>query len=73
MDLGGRFAGTLGGIMNMIGMIGGLLAPYTIPRILEAAGNNWNAPIVVLAAAYFVGAIAWLGIDPVTRLDTADN
>jgi len=27
----------------------------------------------VLAAAYFVGAIAWLGIDPVTRLDTADN
>jgi MFS transporter, ACS family, glucarate transporter len=70
MDLGGRFAGTLGGIMNMIGMIGGLLAPYTIPRILEAAGNNWNVPIMVLAAAYFVGAIAWLGIDPVTRLDT---
>ena len=69
MDLGGRFAGTLGGIMNMIGMIGGLLAPYTIPRILEAAGNNWHAPIVVLAAAYFVGAIAWLGIDPVSSLD----
>ena len=69
MDLGGRFAGTLGGIMNMIGMIGGLLAPYTIPRILEAAGNNWHAPIVVLAAAYFLGAIAWLGIDPVSSLD----
>jgi ACS family glucarate transporter-like MFS transporter len=70
MDLGGRFAGTLGGFMNMIGMIGGLLAPYTIPRILEAAGNNWNVPIVVLASAYFIGALAWLGIDPVTRLDT---
>jgi MFS family permease len=70
MDLGGRFAGTLGGFMNMIGMIGGLLAPYTIPRILEAAGNNWNVPIVVLAGAYFIGALAWLGIDPVTRLDT---
>ena len=70
MDLGGRFAGTLGGFMNMIGMIGGLLAPYTIPRILEAAGNNWNVPIVVLASAYFIGALAWLGVDPVTRLDT---
>ena len=70
MDLGGRFAGTLGGFMNMIGMIGGLLAPYTIPRILEAAGNNWNVPIVVLAGAYFIGALAWLGVDPVTRLDT---
>ena len=44
MDLGGRFAGTLGGIMNMIGMIGGLLAPWTIPRILEAAGNTGMSP-----------------------------
>ena len=70
MDLGGRFAGTLGGLMNMIGMVGGLLAPYTIPRILEAAGNNWSVPIMVLAAGYFVGAVAWLGIDPVTRLDS---
>ncbi len=69
MDLGGRFAGTLAGIVNMLGMVGGLLAPYTIPRILEAAGNNWNVPIMVLSAAYFVGALAWIGIDPVTRLD----
>lgn len=73
MDLGGRFAGTLAGLMNMIGMVGGLLAPYTIPRILEAAGNDWSVPIMVLAAAYFVGAIAWLGIDPVTRLDVSET
>ena len=36
----------------------------------KAAGNNWNVPIVVLASAYFIGALAWLGVDPVTRLDT---
>ena len=24
---------------------------------------------MVLSAAYFVGALAWIGIDPVTRLD----
>jgi ACS family glucarate transporter-like MFS transporter len=68
MDLGGRYAGTLAGIMNMMGMVGGLLAPWTIPLILEAAGN-WQVPILVLATAYFVGSLAWLGIDPVTPID----
>ena len=46
--------------MNMMGMVGGLLAPWTIPMILQAAGN-WQVPILVLAAAYFVGSLAWLG------------
>ena len=58
MDLGGRYAGTLSGIMNMMGMVGGLLAPWTIPRILEAAGGNWHVPILVIAFWYFVGALA---------------
>ena len=71
MDLGGRFAGTLSGFMNMMGMVGGLLAPYTIPIILDSAGGNWDVPILVIAATYFVGALAWLGIDPVTPLEGA--
>jgi sugar phosphate permease len=70
MDLGGRFAGTLSGFMNMMGMVGGLLAPYTIPIILDSAGGNWDVPILVISATYFVGALAWLGIDPVTPLET---
>jgi hypothetical protein len=36
--------------------------------IREAAGN-WEVPILVLAAAYLVGSVAWLGIDPVTPID----
>lgn len=44
MDLGGRFAGTLSGFMNMMGMVGGLLAPYTSPIILDSAGGNWDVP-----------------------------
>jgi ACS family glucarate transporter-like MFS transporter len=73
MDLGGRYAGTLSGFMNMCGMVGGLLAPWTIPVILEAAGNDWHRPILVIAASYFVGALAWLGIDPVTPIASADS
>jgi sugar phosphate permease len=68
MDLGGRFSGTLSGTMNMWGCIGGLLAPWTIPYILEAAGNQWRVVIVVIAGWYAVGALCWLGIDPVTPI-----
>jgi len=66
MDLGGRFSGTLSGTMNMWGCIGGLLAPWTIPYILAAAGGRWRVVILVIAGWYAVGALCWLGIDPVT-------
>jgi len=72
MDLGGRFAGTLSGLMNTWGCLGGLLAPWTIPYILQAAGNNWTVVIQVIAGWYFVGAICWLGIDPVTPVEPAE-
>ncbi len=66
MDMGGRFSGTLSGTMNMWGCIGGLLAPWTIPYILEAASNQWHVVILVIAGWYAVGALCWLGLDPVT-------
>ena len=66
MDMGGRFSGTLSGTMNTWGCIGGLLAPWTIPYILEAAGGQWRVVILVIAGWYAVGALCWLGIDPVT-------
>ncbi len=68
MDMGGRFSGTLSGTMNMWGCIGGLLAPWTIPYILEAAGGQWRTVILVIAGWYAVGALCWLGIDPVTPI-----
>jgi hypothetical protein len=73
MDLGGRFAGTLSGLMNTWGCLGGLLAPWTIPYILQAAGNNWAVVIQVIAGWYFIGALSWLGIDPVTPVDRAGS
>ncbi len=69
MDMGGRFAGTLSGVMNTWGCLGGLLAPWTIPYLLEAAANDWSVVIRVIAGGYFVAALCWLGIDPVTPLD----
>jgi hypothetical protein len=69
MDMGGDFAGTLSGLMNTWGCLGGLLAPLTIPFILQATGNNWAVVIQVIAGWYFLGALCWLGIDPVTPVD----
>jgi MFS transporter, ACS family, glucarate transporter len=66
MDMGGRFSGTLSGTMNTWGCLGGLLAPWTIPYILAAAGDRWHTVILVIAGWYAVGALCWLGIDPVT-------
>jgi sugar phosphate permease len=73
MDMGGRCAGTLSGTMNMWGCIGGLLAPWTIPYILEAAGGRWHIVILVIAGWYAVGALCWLGIDPVTPVVTPEE
>ncbi|MGA2658844.1 MAG: MFS transporter [Verrucomicrobiota bacterium] len=73
MDLGGRFAGTLSGLMNTWGCLGGLLAPWTIPYILQAAGNHWATVIQVIAGWYFIGALSWLGIDPVTPVDRSGS
>jgi sugar phosphate permease len=73
MDMGGPYAGTLSGTMNMSGCIGGLLAPLTIPHILEAAGGQWRVVILVIAGWYAVGAFCWLGIDPVTPVADPAN
>jgi MFS transporter, ACS family, glucarate transporter len=68
MDIGGSFAGTLSGTMNMMGNAGGALASYLAPHILLAAHENWNAVIYVAAAIYFIGIFFWMSLDTVTPL-----
>ena len=69
MDMGGRFAGTLSATMNMLGCLGGSLAPLLTPYILKWTGQNWNAVFYVSATAYFLGGICWIFLDSVTPLD----
>jgi len=69
MDVGGKFAGSLSGSMNMLGNAGGALAPMIVPFVLKATHNNWNANFWMFAAVYFLGALCWLFIDPVTPLE----
>ena len=69
MDIGGRNAGTVSGIMNMVGSAGAGLFGVVAPYIKEWGGGGWNTVLYVSAAVYFLGAICWLFLDPVTPLD----
>jgi MFS family permease len=75
MDVGGRYAGSLSGSMNMMGNFGGAVGPLVVAWILEmnATKDNWTPTFWVAGAAYFVAGFAWLLIDPVTPLDREDT
>jgi MFS family permease len=68
-DVGGRFVGTVAGVMNTIGAFGALLSPALIPHVLAAlpesmpADQRWQMIFAGLAVAWFIAAAAWLFID----------
>ncbi len=67
-DIGGKFAGTVAGLMNTVGAIGGMISPLLTPYILTATADlppalSWRIIFAGLAGAWFVGAVAWLFID----------
>jgi ACS family glucarate transporter-like MFS transporter len=77
-DIGGRYVGTVAGIMNTAGAIGGAISPVLIPYLdrglqhFEAA-FRWQIILSVLACAWFLSAAAWLFIDASQPLFAGDN
>jgi ACS family glucarate transporter-like MFS transporter len=72
MDVGGKYAGTLAGSMNMWGNIGGALSPLAIGYMLVYTHHNWDLTFYVSAAIYLMGIVCWLLLDPVTPLEPAE-
>ncbi len=70
VDVGGNHAGVTAGTMNTVGQIGGILSPLVLAYLVDAT-NDWNLPLLVLAAIYAVAALAWLAINPDQRVETA--
>jgi MFS family permease len=63
MDVGGEHSGTVSGMMNMAGNIGGALSPIVF-GILAQFGS-WQAPFIVAASLLIVGAAVWaFWLDP---------
>ncbi len=69
MDVGGRYAGTVSGSMNMLGNFGGMAGPIIVGYVLAWTHRDWQLAFALSAAIYVLGAICWLFIDPVTPLD----
>lgn len=69
MDVGGKFAGTVSGSMNMMGNFGGMAGPLVVGWILSITGRDWQQVFIVTSIIYSLGAFCWLFIDPVTPLE----
>jgi nitrate/nitrite transporter NarK len=69
MDVGGKYAGTVSGSMNMFGNFAGIFAPSIGGFILKSTGGDWNLFLYVMAGAYLLGTLMWPLIDPVTPLE----
>ena len=69
MDIGGRYAGTVSGSMNMFGSIAGALSPLVVGYLLSWTSQNWTLTFYVSAAIYSLGAICWLFLDAHTPLE----
>jgi nitrate/nitrite transporter NarK len=72
MDVGGRYAGTLSGAMNMMGNLGGAASPTIIGYMLRWTHNNWDMTFYVSAAVYAMAVFLWRFLDPVTPLEGTD-
>jgi MFS transporter, ACS family, glucarate transporter len=68
MDVGGRHTGALSGSMNMLGQIGGAIAPMAVPLLLAATNNNWTVNMALFALSYFLGALCWAFVNSDERL-----
>jgi MFS transporter, ACS family, glucarate transporter len=70
MDMGGRYAGTVSGAMNMMGSIAGASSVTVVGYLLAWTSGNWTLTFYISAGIYLVGALCWLMLDshtPVTK------
>jgi MFS transporter, ACS family, glucarate transporter len=67
LDIGGKHAGSMVGLMNTSAQVGGLLSSVAYGYIVERFGS-YDAPFVPMAVLLFVGALLWFRIDASSEL-----
>ena len=69
MDVGGKYAGTMSGSMNMMGNFGGMAGPLVVGFVLQNTNRDWHLAFLISSIIYAMGAFCWAWIDPVTPLE----
>jgi MFS transporter, ACS family, glucarate transporter len=64
MEVGGKYAGSVSGTMNLMGNLAGVTSTMVGGFLLMRTGNDWNLFITILAAVYFLGVACWPFIAP---------
>jgi ACS family glucarate transporter-like MFS transporter len=73
MDIGGKYAGTVAGSMNMLGNLGGFAAGAFDGYLLQHTHDNWNLLLSIIAGVYVVAAVCWTMIDSITPLEVSEG
>jgi sugar phosphate permease len=58
MDVGGQFSGTVTGVMNMVGALGGASTAVVYGNLFNR--GRWVAPFEVSAGVMLLGALIWI-------------
>jgi sugar phosphate permease len=64
VEIGGPYCATVAASMNMLGNLGGFVAPVVGGVILAHTGGNWNLVLEVMAVLAVISALCWLYLDP---------
>jgi hypothetical protein len=62
IDIGGLHVGTVAGVMNTAGQLGGALSAVAFGYLVCLTGN-YDVPVLVMATASALGAAGWIWID----------
>jgi sugar phosphate permease len=68
LDIGGAFAGAIGGAMNTASQIGAFVASLSFGYLVARTGN-YNLPFIPMAILLAVGVVFWLIVDPAEQLN----
>ena len=66
MDVGGKYASTVAGTMNLMGNLAGSISSTVGGYLLQSSGGDWTTFITILASVYFGGLFVWPFIKPTT-------
>jgi MFS transporter, ACS family, glucarate transporter len=62
LDIGGRHTGVVGALLNTAGNTGAIFSPIVAVYAKNHLGS-WDAPLVLIAGLFAVGAACWCLID----------